>query len=79
MSVHNVKKELAELLAAARISQVDFAAKHGLSYSWVNKFLNAENPNPRINSLEDLLAAMAAERAGTARRPTLNSEDRAPC
>lgn len=65
--VYNVKKDLADLLADARISQVDFAAKHGLSYSWLNKFLNAKDPNPRVNSLEELTAAMEAERAGVPR------------
>jgi transcriptional regulator with XRE-family HTH domain len=67
MNVHNVRNELAEVLKATSLSQVDFAAKHGLSYSWINKFLNAKQPNPRVNSLLELQAAIDAER-GTRKR-----------
>lgn len=62
MNLHNVKKELLEVLKARGLSQVEFAQIHGLSYSWINKFLNDVADNPRLNSLNDLQAAIEKER-----------------
>lgn len=62
MNLHNVQKELREVLQARGLSQVEFAQIHGLSYSWINKFLSGVADNPRLNSLNDLQAAIEKER-----------------
>jgi transcriptional regulator with XRE-family HTH domain len=67
MNLHNVRKELADTLRGSGLTQYEFATKHGLSYSWVNKFLNEAASNPRNNSLEALQAAIAKEQRTTAR------------
>lgn len=66
MNLHNVQKELREVLKDRGLSQVEFAKIHGLSYSWINKFLNDIADNPRLNSLNDLQAAIQKERGQTA-------------
>ena len=62
MNLHNVQKDLGYVLRERGLSQVEFAKIHGLSYSWINKFLNGKAKNPRLNSLMDLEAAIAIER-----------------
>lgn len=66
MNLHNVQKDLADVLAKRGLSQVEFAKIHGLSYSWINKFLNGVADNPRLNSLNDLQAAIQKERGQAA-------------
>lgn len=63
MNLHNIRTALADTLHARKLSQVEFAAKHGLSYSWINKFLMGHADNPRLSSLSQLEAAIEAERA----------------
>lgn len=63
MNLHNVRDDLREVLQARGLSQVEFAEIHGLSYSWINKFLSGAADNPRFNSLIDLQAAIEKERA----------------
>ena len=62
MNLHNVRKELSDTLRQTGLSQYDFAVKHNLSYSWINKFLNEVADNPRLNSLTALEEAIQAER-----------------
>jgi transcriptional regulator with XRE-family HTH domain len=64
MNLHNVRKDLTDTLRATGLSQYEFAVKHGLSYSWVNKFLNEVADNPRLNSLTALEEAIEIERKG---------------
>lgn len=61
VNLQNVRQELSELLATRGLSQFDFAVKHGLSYSQVNKFLNGHVDNPRLSTIEDLQRAMERE------------------
>jgi transcriptional regulator with XRE-family HTH domain len=69
MNLHNVQKDLRDVLHESRLSQFEFAERHGLSYSWINKFLNGIADNPRLNSLNDLQAAIEKERALTKKKP----------
>ena len=66
MNLHNVQKELRDVLHERRLSQFEFAQIHGLSYSWINKFLNGVADNPRLNTINDLQAAIEKERGQTA-------------
>lgn len=66
MNLHNVQKDLREVLHSRGLSQVEFAHLHGLSYSWINKFLNGIADNPRLNTLTDLQAAIDKERSRVA-------------
>ncbi len=63
MNLQTIREELDEVLARRRLSQVEFAEIHGLSYSWINKFLNGKADNPTVNSLNELQAAIDKERA----------------
>jgi transcriptional regulator with XRE-family HTH domain len=45
------------------LTQEEFARLHGLSYSWINKFLKGHADNPRFNSLTELQAAIEKERS----------------
>ena len=63
MNLHNVQSELREVLKERGLSQIEFAQIHGLSYSWINKFLNGVAVNPRLNTLTDLQYAIEKERA----------------
>lgn len=62
MNLHEIRKDLEQVLKRRGLSQVEFAERHGLSYSWINKFLNAHADNPTINSLSDLQLAINKER-----------------
>jgi transcriptional regulator with XRE-family HTH domain len=62
MDLQNVRDSVEKTLAKRRLSQVEFAEKHSLSHSWLNKFLRGELDNPRFKSLERLTAAVEAER-----------------
>lgn len=62
MNLHNVRKDLDYVLRARGLSQVEFAKIHGLSYSWINKFLNEKADNPRLNTLNALQSAIDKER-----------------
>jgi hypothetical protein len=48
------------------LSQQEFAEKHNLSYSWLNKFLTAEEANRdtdfRVGSVEALRVAVQQEK-----------------
>lgn len=58
MDLHNLREDFKQALKTSGLSQYEFAAQHGLSYSWVNKFLNGVADNPRLNSLNDLEKAI---------------------
>jgi len=62
MNLQSLKQDLEAVLKQRELSQVEFADRHGLSYSWINKFLNDVADNPRLNSLNDLQAAIEKER-----------------
>ena len=62
MNLHSLKQRLADVLKDSGLSQLEFSEKHGLSYSWVNKFLNDVADNPRFNTLSELEAAIDKER-----------------
>lgn len=66
MNLHSVKQELADVLRQRGLTQFEFAKKHGLKYSWINKFLNDVADNPRLNTLNDLQAAIEKERSQAA-------------
>lgn len=66
MNLHSVRQDLVNVLRQRDLSQFEFAEKHGLSYSWINKFLNNVAKNPRFNTLNDLQAAIEKERAQAA-------------
>ena len=66
MNLHNVQKELRDVLHERGLSQYEFAQIHGLSYSWINKFLNGIADNPRLNTLNELQAAIEKERGQVA-------------
>lgn len=68
MNIQTTRKDLADLLRTTGLSQYEFAAKHRLSYSSVNKFLKGKSQNPRINSLIALQTAIDSERASSKRR-----------
>lgn len=61
MNLHNVRKDLADTLRRTGLTQYEFAVKHDLSYSWINKFLNEKAANPRLNHLLELTAAIKRE------------------
>jgi transcriptional regulator with XRE-family HTH domain len=63
MNLQTIKQDLAAVLKQSELSQIEFADKYGLSYSWINKFLNDVADNPRLNTLNDLQAAIEKERA----------------
>lgn len=63
MNLQVIKQDLEQVLKRRGLSQVEFAELHGLSYSWINKFLNGHADNPTINSLVDLQAAIEKERS----------------
>jgi transcriptional regulator with XRE-family HTH domain len=75
MNLHNVRKDLRDVLHESRLSQFEFAERHRLSYSWINKFLNGIADNPRLNSLNDLQAAIEKERALTKKKPVAPSNE----
>lgn len=60
--VRKVREDCLKILATRRLSQQEFSQKHGLSHSWVNKFLNNEEANPRVQSVERLREAVAEEK-----------------
>lgn len=62
--VDKVRKDCEKVLAEHRLSQQEFAEKHGLSYSWLNKVLNGEleDLNPRVKSVDRLRDAITAEK-----------------
>lgn len=66
MNLHNLQKDLRDVLHERRLSQFEFAERHGLSYSWINKFLNGAADNPRLNSLTELQDAIEKERGQVA-------------
>lgn len=66
MILQSVKRDLIEVLRQSGLSQLEFAEKYELSYSWVNKFLNDVADNPRLNTLNDLQAAIEKERGQAA-------------
>jgi hypothetical protein len=68
MNLHNVRKDLTDTLRQTGQSQYDFAVKHNLSYSWINKFLNEVADNPRMNSITALEEAIQAERQAKGRK-----------
>jgi transcriptional regulator with XRE-family HTH domain len=63
MNLNSVKNDLRWVLETHGLSQVKFAKIHGLSYSWINKFLNDVADNPRLNTLIDLQNAIAKQQA----------------
>ena len=60
-AVQKIREDCLRILAVRRLSQQEFSEKHGLSHSWVNKFLNNEEANPRVQSVERLREAVADE------------------
>lgn len=62
MNLQSLKQDLEAVLKQRELSQIEFADKHGLSYSWINKFLNDVADNPRLNTLNELQAAIEKER-----------------
>lgn len=62
--VEKVRSDCRKVLAARRLSQQEFAEKHDLSYSWVNKFLSGEleELNPRVKSIDRLRDAITKEK-----------------
>ena len=66
MNLQSLKQDLAAVLKQRDLSQVEFAEKHGLSYSWINKLLNGAAKNPRLNSINDLQKAIQKELAQAA-------------
>lgn len=68
MDLHSVRSNVKAVLAKHGVSQDEFARRHGLSSSWLNKFLRAELNNPRYLSLKRLEDAVSAERRGVAPR-----------
>lgn len=66
MNLQTIKQDLEAVLKQGELSQIEFADKYGLSYSWINKFLNDVADNPRLNTLNDLQAAIEKERRALA-------------
>jgi transcriptional regulator with XRE-family HTH domain len=66
MNLQDIREDLDRVLKRRGLSQIAFAEKHGLSYSWINKFLNDVADNPRLNTLNELLAAIEKERSQAA-------------
>lgn len=63
--VSKIRQDCKSVLASRRLSQQDFATKHDLSYSWLNKFLNEKDTDYRVGSVEGLRVAIQKEkRAG---------------
>jgi transcriptional regulator with XRE-family HTH domain len=62
MNLQSLKQDLEAVLKQRELSQIEFATRHGLSYSWINKLLNDVADNPRLNSINDLQAAIEKER-----------------
>lgn len=60
--VSKVREDCRKVLAAQRLSQQEFAEKHQLSYSWLNKFLNEKDTDYRVGSIEDLRLAVQKEK-----------------
>lgn len=66
MNLQSIKQDLEAVLKQGELSQIEFADKYGLSYSWINKFLNDVADNPRLNTLNDLQEAIEKERRALA-------------
>lgn len=65
MDLHNVRGQLKKTLRDRRMTQEAFARKHDLSSSWLNKFIRAQVPDPRVSSIQRLQDALEQEaRAG---------------
>lgn len=62
MNLHILQKDLQSALQSSGLTQVEFAAKYGLSYSWINKFLNGVADNPRLSSITELEDAIKKSR-----------------
>lgn len=61
MTLQSVQKRLRDVLESRQMTQYDFARKHDLSYSWVNKLCNGHVTNPEMKSLDRLVDALDAE------------------
>lgn len=61
MELNTVRQKLKGVLEATGLNQIEFATRHGLSYSWINKFLNEKANNPRFHQLQDLERAITKE------------------
>lgn len=77
MNLHNLREDLQAALKASELSQVEFAARYGLSYSWVNKFLNGAADNPRLSSLTQLEAAIQLVKQGRSPSESAQPHERA--
>jgi transcriptional regulator with XRE-family HTH domain len=62
MNLHNVRVACLLTLEDRRLSQQEFADKHALSHSWLNKFLRGKTENPRVKSVSKLEKAIEAEK-----------------
>lgn len=60
--VSRVREDCKKVLLNRRMSQQEFAEKHNLSYSWLNKFLNEKDTDYRVGSVEDLRVAVQQEK-----------------
>ena len=61
MNLQNLRDRLWDAIEKSGLGQDGFARKHDLSSSYVNKFLRKELKNPRLDSMERLEAAIAAQ------------------
>ena len=53
MNLQNLRSRLSKALELSGESQYGFAEKHGISYSYLNKFLKGWMTNPRLSTLND--------------------------
>lgn len=61
MSIQAIRARARDILHAHDLTQEGFARKHGLSYTWLTKFLQGRMVNPRYQTLERLQLALDAE------------------
>lgn len=66
MSLHTivdrVRSDCLKVLSQRGLTQQEFADRHDLSHSWLNKFLKAKETDYRVGSVESLRVAVQQEK-----------------
>lgn len=60
--VSKVRQDCQKVLETRRLSQQEFAEKHEISYSWLNKFLKDKGTDYRVGSIDKVRIAVQSEK-----------------
>jgi hypothetical protein len=80
-NIEALRDEVREYLASHPIPQELLAEQMGISFSWLNKFINGQFPNlgvPRFNTLFQWVEKDRADRAGRGLPPIRDRTATAP-